>query len=350
MQSELTYHRLPTTDRVSEDVNKGGKFLEILDARIEQYVGQLKEFEIRAAASGADGAKLIAEIIAMNDSVLAACAEFEKAVPYEADAIRDARIRFREKTGPILTKSNFISHARTWPRGHQGDYQILESAYRNMSSSSGIGYYLDRYCLQTTLCVAVRERKNTLQDILKAEMAARTGPRILDVACGSCRDLFEIAADVEKTGARVTCVDFDSEALEFAANRMAIANSASELITYRKYNAFKMINHERNLKEFGSQDLIYSVGFFDYLKDDMLIRLLGALYELLSPGGRLIASFKDCKNYNPQFYRWMVDWDGFFLRTEEDCREIIQKAGIPSGSVAFQRDKTEVIMFFTATR
>jgi hypothetical protein len=46
----------------------------------------------------------------------------------------------------------------------------------------------------------------------------------------------------------------------------------------------------------------------------------------------------------------MVDWDGHLLRTEEDCCEILAKAGIPSTSLAFQRDKSEVIMFFTATK
>jgi 2-polyprenyl-3-methyl-5-hydroxy-6-metoxy-1,4-benzoquinol methylase len=207
---------------------------------------------------------LVAEIIGLNDAILASCEQFEKSLPYDIDAVKNARIHFRKKTDSILSKSNFINHARTWPRGHQGDYQILESAYRNMPSSGGIGYYLDRYCLQTTLCAAVRERKNTLEDLLQAELAARTAPKILDVACGSCRDVFEISADIEKAAAAVTCVDFDSEALEFAADRMSYAKTAAEMVTYRKYNAFKMINHERNLKEFGSQDVIYSVGFFDY--------------------------------------------------------------------------------------
>ena len=54
-------------------------------------------------------------------------------------------------------------------------------------------------------------------------------------------------------------------------------------------------------KEFGMKDIIYSIGFFDYLPDEFLVKLLSSLYLLLKPGGKLIASFKDANRYRPKF-------------------------------------------------
>ena len=73
---------------------------------------------------------------------MVACQSFERHVS-DKNIIRDAQIRFREKTNPILSKSYFINRARTWPQGYQGDYKMLENIYRNTPLSDGIGYYLD---------------------------------------------------------------------------------------------------------------------------------------------------------------------------------------------------------------
>lgn len=319
------------------------------DRKIEDYVKQLRIMEGRSDRLGVHDPRLLVDLVQLNDGMLAECTDFERQLSDESE-ISAARVLFRQRTHDILGKSGFISHARTWPRGHQGDHMILEYAYRNMPISGGIGYYLDLYCLQTTLCDAVRHRKDALEELLRRELNSIREPRVLDIACGSCRDVFELAPDITQSNAHVICLDFDADALDFSANRLALSGIRDGQLEFRQYNAFRMINHERNLKEFGSQDLIYSVGFFDYLQDEVLIRLFSALYRLLNPGGKLIMSFKDTKRYSAAFYHWMVDWNGFSQRTEEDCWLLMHKAGIPAGSIEFSRDRSEVIMFFTASR
>ena len=121
-------------------------------------------------------------------------------------------------------------------------------------------------------------------------------------------------------------------------------------VAFRQYNALKMVNAQRNLREFGRQDVIYSVGFFDYLADEVLVRLLAAMYELLTPGGLLITSFKDRDRYGSQYYHWMVDWDGFLQRTEDESRDLLRRAGIPEGAVTTLRDASQVIIFYNAAK
>lgn len=320
----------------------------LFNQRTEDYIIKLNELEERASAPH-DTETLMNDITRINDVMLERCLEFEKNFPPDAVQLKEARTAFRLKTNPVLAKGNFINHARIWPKGHPGDYMILEQAYRNTPMSEGIGYYLDKYCLSATLCTAVRGRKALLREFLQAELGNRSRPSILDVACGSCREIFEISPDIEQSGAKITCIDFDSEALDFAANRISYAGISDQL-EFRKYNAFKMVNHERNIKEFGMQDVIYSVGFFDYIEDETLVRMLGSLYKLLNPGGTLITSFKDCRRYATSFYHWMVDWSAFYQRTEEDCRRLLERVGIPFEKIYFKRDRSGVIMFFNATR
>ncbi len=112
-------------------------------------------------------------------------------------------------------KAIFINRCRTWPQGHQGDYMTLELAYKNTPMSEGIGAYLDKYMLSMKLRVGVRERIVKMRELLKQELISRSNPKVLDVACGSCREVFELAPEIKASGAKFTCVDLDPAALDF---------------------------------------------------------------------------------------------------------------------------------------
>jgi extracellular factor (EF) 3-hydroxypalmitic acid methyl ester biosynthesis protein len=321
-----------------------------LSAAVARFIRRLEDIESQYSLSQTNADLLTAATTVAMTEMHRACEEFEQRVGHDAMVIRHAQAAFREKTRRVFSASHFISYARIWPRGFPGDYKILEYAYQNTARSEGIGRFLDEYCLATTLSRAVRERKEALKDILKIELKQRKKAAILDVACGSCREIFELSAEITQAEAKVICIDFDVEALTFASNLLSGAGLVPDLVEFRKYNALKMVSHERNVKEFGMRDVIYSVGLFDYLQDDVLIRLLASLYELLNPQGRLIASFKDSRTYRTQFYHWTVDWSAFYQRTEEDCRRLFEQAGIPRHAIQFRRDRSGVIMFFIATK
>lgn len=282
------------------------------------------------------------------DSACIACEAFEKQIK-DQNIIREVQVRFREKTNPILAKSYCINRVRTWPQGYQGDYKTLEGIYRNTPLSEGIGYYLDLWGFNVPLAVAVRNRIKKLGMILKDELNHRTYPSVMNIACGSCREVFELASEIELSGAKFTCIDLDDDALSFSANRLSfttISPLTSNQVILRKYNAVRMFDHEMNLKEFGMQDLIYSVGFFDYLPSDFLANLFRSLYALLKPGGKLIASFKDAARYRYQEYHWIFDWDGFLQRTEYDFRNILSNAGILDRVIRETREESGIIVFY----
>ena len=332
--------------RIGIELN--GKHVQTLDEATDVFLGKLQEVENQCTRPGADGGKLLKATREAIDDMLACCKEFEQ-VTRDIEIIKDARIRFRIKTDHILSKSYCINRARTWPQGQQGDYKTLEVAYKNTPLSEGIGYYLDYYLLNSSLGTAVRGRLEKLEDILRDELRKRKKLSVLNIASGSCREVFALSSDIEASGARFTCIDIDNDALDFAAKRLSYTNISplsSNLVKFRKYNALRMFDHELNMEEFGPQDIIYSVGFFDYLQSEFLAKLFKVLYSLLSPGGKLIASFKDAEQYRHQDYHWLVDWDGFLQRTEKDFMKIFSDAAIPLSRISLSREESGVIVFY----
>ena len=324
-------------------------YVEALDAKIAKYMLALGDLEVRCSMPDANKETLLDEITMLNDTILEACAQFEEGVN-DPLALKQAQVYFREKTHPILSKSYAINRCRTWPQGQQGDFMTLELAYKNMPMSDGIGYYLDKYTQATTLGVGVRERIVKMRSLLKEELVSRGNPKVLDVACGSCREVFELAPEIKASGAKFTCVDLDPAALEFALDRFAYAGLTEEHTELIQYNALRMFDLETAKNEFGMQDLIYSIGFFDYLPDEFLVKLLCSLYQMLNPGGKLIASFKDAERYRSQLFHWLVDWDGFLQRKEKDFARIMQDADIPSSAISMSRVDSGSIVFYSITK
>jgi SAM-dependent methyltransferase len=314
-----------------------------------EYIQKLEDFELRCSRAGAEHGKLLAEITELNDDMMKACEEFERSAS-DISAIKAARVEFRERTNPILSKSHLINRTRTWPQGHQGDFQTLEMAYKNSAMSHGIGYFLDKYMLSSALTQGVRERIIALREMLKSELNVRSNPRVLDVACGSCREIFELASEIKTSGAKFIALDLDEDALSYSLDRLTLAGLSKDQVELRKYNALRLFDTETAVVEFEKQDIIYSVGYFDYLPDDFLIKMLSSLYKLLNPGGKLIASFKDVKRYNPQIFHWLANWDGFLQRTMDDFERILNCAQIPGSALSIQRVDSGSIVFYVAVQ
>jgi extracellular factor (EF) 3-hydroxypalmitic acid methyl ester biosynthesis protein len=349
MDNELKYEVNAEQDALWSVGEEQEKYTLILGQAIERYMEELRTLERRIAGDQADDEVILRDIMTLNDTVLKVCAQFEAEVKDES-VIKATRSYFRKRTHPFLSKSYAINRIRTWPQGYQGDYKTLETAYRNTPMSDGIGYYLDKYILDWPLAHALRGRLEKLTELLQAELSTRQNLKVLDIACGSCREVSMLVPDIKQSKAKFTCIDLDGDALDFAVKRFAPADLASEQMTVTKYNALRMFDHDIAKAEFGPQDVIYSVGYFDYLPDDFLVKMLRSLYQLLKKDGKLIAAFKDADRYRAQEYHWIADWDGFLQRRVKDFERILGEAGIPVDKMTMTRDRTGVIVFYSSTK
>ncbi len=340
--------RTPLEEQVYTDEQKkkeDSAWCDMLDMETERFLSTMEDLEKSLLNETVKQEFVLKKthdaIYGMVDTIV----KFEGAVQ-DRELVSRNRKEFINRTHCMFSKSYFMNHARIWPKGYQGDYKILEGIYRNIPLSQGIGYFMDYHFLQATLAKACRGRLAKSKEILGAEFMKRETPRFLDLGCGSSRDLFEMAEEIKKSGASLTCVDIDEDALLFSLNRLSFAG-LDDQVKFRKYNVGRMINRERNLREFGPQDIIYSAGVFNYLPDDIIPKLIGSLYELLSPGGRLIIAFEDASLYVPQEYQWIINWDGLLQRTQTDCHSFFKAAGFLNEKLKTDRDETGVIMVCT---
>ncbi|NOY39029.1 MAG: methyltransferase domain-containing protein [Nitrospirae bacterium] len=320
------------------------RWIDYIENATEELIERFQVLEEAIHSQSVDSDKIPEILKQISDDFLFKAERFESEIK-DISVIKHYRADFHQKTNHIFSKGYLYNRARTWPQGYHGDYKTLETAYRNIPLSDGIGHYLDLAALDSTLAVAVRNRIIKLQNILKDELINRSGPAILNIACGSCRELVEIAPEILKSKAQILCVDNDEDALSFSYSRL-YHTGALPHIEFRKHNALRMFDYELTLKDFGTRDIIYSAGFFDYLPSDFLVKMFKTFYKLLNPGGKLIAPFKDVRRYRPQDYHWLTDWDGFLQRKEEDFREIIKQAGIPESAITESREESGVIIFY----
>ena len=327
---------------------KRGEYAGLLDAATAKFNNEMAAIEYQCTV-GSESPEAIQKLIRETiDEMIQACEDFESKV-VDRDVIRAARTSFREKTDWIFSKGYCVNRARVWPQGSQGDYKTLEIAYKNMPLSGGIGYHLDRVMLDLPLGHAVRARIRKLEAMLKDELVKRREPAILNIACGACRELVGIVPEIIDSGAKVVCIDNDNDALDYAQSRLANAG-LHENIEFYKYNALRLFDYEIGMEDYGKQDIIYSVGLFDYLPSDFLVKTFSTLYKMLNSGGRFIPAFKDAQRYRSQYYHWLVDWDGFLQRKEEDFKKILADAGIPPSSIEEVRDETGIIVFYLVTK
>jgi len=344
-----------TSDQTQRSVAGGDFFTavpvereETIERAQEHFVRQLEQIELAVDAGEKEGQAVLESIAEAINSMLDHAERFERQTG-DPECVREMRTVFHRGTHALFKKSYLLNRARTWPNGYQGDHKMLETVYRNIPLSEGLGYYLDLYALNTTLASGVRNRLQILTDILREEIGCRTCPRVLNIGCGSSRELFDLIPEIVRSHARITCLDSDEDALFFSQNRLSYSEAVSQ-ISFRKYNALRLFDAETALNDVGKQDIIYSAGLFDYLDSDFLTKVLSTLYGLLNEGGKLIAPFKDAERYRASEYHWMSDWDGFRQRTPKDFLNVLVTAGIPSANIACRRDETGAIIFYTITK
>ncbi len=335
--------------KISEkEVREGTeRYRTLLDDATDEFIRWLEQIEKRCSPERDE--KILDDIKQAIDDMMNFCKEFEEKAGYDRKELKKIISRFHRDTNPVLSKSYCIKRTRIWPQGYQGDYKTLETIYRNTPCSEGLGYYLDLWALDTPLGHAVRNRIKRLEDILREEIKKRFRPGVLNVASGSCRELIAIANEILENEASIICIDNDNDALNYAETRLR-SIGIDEHIDFRKYNALRMFDDDTNLIEFGRQDIIYSVGLFDYLPDEFLIKLLSALYNLLDTEGTLIAAFKDADRYRSQEYHWILNWDGFLRRNERDFRNILSLAGIPERAIEEEREESGLIIFYRISK
>ncbi len=277
---------------------------------------------------------------------------FEKAIP---DEILNKRLKklFRQITKDDFCKSKLIRHGIEKPQGYPGDYQIVEAMYVNkVLTTSGVGHYLDKYFLTNAYVQAVRDRKDSMRLFLTdfINSSQLKSLKILNLACGSSRDVFELLSENSFAEKEVglTLLDQDRDALEFSSKRLKkIKNNIN--IKYVVSDFVKFLKLELSAKK-NTYNMIYSIGLADYLPDSILGLMFKFGFELLDNGGQLVIAHKNTFHFKSPISDWGADWK-FIERTKADLSGLIKKyLGDNKYRLSFVRIPNQLIFYVIVTK
>lgn len=327
------------------------------DSAVRKYQNQLTEIEsLQEKIGGEFNQDLQGLINDSTDEIEAACHNFETNCYGSPTELKGIKTEFRKAISPWYSKSYLMTRATTKPRGFPGDFMLLERIYDNvpvLDSSQGIGMYLDRWFLDSHLALAVRNRKDYMRNLLVSRLNERKDRafNILNLASGPCREWQELPSSLNLKNVKLTCVDIDQEALDYLrTNLNELEESGLELVTANE-NIIKMAlrKKEETEKKYGLQDLVYSIGLFDYLPDSMLAKVISRSYDLLKENGSMVLAFKDREKYQTTRYDWLTDWN-FQPRNEQTATEFLEKNGFKHDQMNVSRELLNTIIFYEITK
>ena len=259
------------------------------------------------------------------------------------------KTHFRKIASSWAYKGLIVKRALDKPQGYPGDYLVLDAIYDSQSPSHGIGFCSDRYFFNDNYCIAVRNRLEQIKGILKDFIASNppdTEARILNIACGSVRELRDLLSEnhlsLTRQKVHITCFDQDREALDFSKRKLEelIQNPPVEFV---QGNVLKFLGREISSPRY---HLIYTLGLADYLPDRVLKKLLAAWVGLLEPKGTLVITHKDIEKSDPAAPDWFCDWN-FYSRNETQVRDLLSPLLSADIHLTVEREPTNQIMFFT---
>jgi SAM-dependent methyltransferase len=226
------------------------------------------------------------------------------------------------------------------PRGYSGDAQLLDYVYcdphvaESVANASEIGKSLYSHTKNAPSCVAARERRDLLTRYVD-DIATRGGAQteILAVAAGHLREANRSTALQEGRLKRWIALDQDPQSVGLIARDFrgtaveAVDGSVRTLLTR---------GHR-----LGKFDFIYASGLYDYLAQQVAVKLTRTCLQMLKPNGTfLFANFAE-GNPDAGYRETFMDW-ALLLRSQTDMWNII--------NASVDRNSVEARVFFGENR
>ncbi len=261
----------------------------------------------------------------------------------------------RRNLHEMFMRSPSAYRANTKPFGYPGDYEVMRFLYEKPFE----GQTLFAKAVSLTFdgiapSRAVRHRKDLMKRQLRGLIESLRRPvRILALACGPAQELLELFQELPDLPAQVEIVLFDQDkgALAYAYRRLKPVFDLWErqVKVIYLHDSIKRLLRDANLfADFGSFDLVYSVGLFDYLRPSTAVGLARNLVARLGEGGRALIANMVPENPGRWFMEHHLDW-WLIYRTRQEMLEIAGRAA-PGAHLQILEEESGVNPFVEITR
>lgn len=265
------------------------------------------------------------------------------------------RSYIKRQLHPVVLCAPFIYRTYQKPLGYAGDYEMVNMMLRDpYQGSSMFAKMINSLFLHTAPVIAHRNRVTYLTQRLADETrrVASFGrkARVFNLGCGPAKEVQDfLIQDQLSDMASLTLLDFNDETLRHTSQILEDIK-----MRYRRKTPVEAVKKSVHqiLKESarpsmdllpGSYDYVYCAGLFDYLSDRICKRLMNIFYDLLAPGGLLLATNVDPSNPSRNWMEYVLDWH-LIYRDQRLLRQLVPEAA-PADSFSVKSDATGVNVF-----
>jgi len=168
---------------------------------------------------------------------------------------------------------------------------------------------------------------------------------IANLGCGSAYEVYDyLRIGHLPRPVSFTLIDQDERALSHAyehAYREVVRHAGRAKVQCLQASFAQLLRAGALFQTLPAQDVIYSLGLYDYLSHRRARALTHDLYAKVVPGGKLIiANVKQGRETCQWPLEFVTDWS-LIYRTEEDMRAMI--AGLDVANVTIEEDATKCV-------
>jgi extracellular factor (EF) 3-hydroxypalmitic acid methyl ester biosynthesis protein len=252
---------------------------------------------------------------------------------------------------PLVLCSPFAYRTFHKPLGYAGDYEMVNMLLRDAREGASLfAKLLNCWFIAQPPARAHRNRIEYLtgkltEETLRVSAKGRSA-QIFNLGCGPAAEVQRfIGESAVADRAKFMMLDFNEETLRFANTVLSESKQRHQRkteIQLVKKSVMQILKTGSRAVP-GAQDFIYCAGLFDYLPDRICKELLSILYDMLAPGGVLLATNVDCSNPIRNMLDYLLEWH-LIYRTGAQMRTFAPEAA-EANSVSVQADPTSVNVF-----
>lgn len=129
----------------------------------------------------------------------------------------EAHVVWREEIPDAVSTQTCQGYVYSQPRGYAGDFEIIERIYQQWRSPNPALVKWDDYFHDQAAPQAVRNRKKYFVDWVVAKERILGGElRVLNIASGSARDVFDYFNANPESRVRIECIEQDPNAIAYS--------------------------------------------------------------------------------------------------------------------------------------
>jgi extracellular factor (EF) 3-hydroxypalmitic acid methyl ester biosynthesis protein len=256
---------------------------------------------------------------------------------------------------PIISCAPFFFRSWQKPLGYAGDYEMVNMMVRSpYEGTSMFAKMVNSFFLNTPPVVAHRNRIEHMSNLLAAEArrCAGLGQRfkVFNLGCGPAQEIQRfLREDALSDHTEFVLLDFNQETIDFAARTLqdcrARSGRTTEIRTVLKsvHQILKEAGRPGGDLARGSYQMVYCAGLFDYLSERVCKRLMNIFYDLLAPGGLLLATNVEASRPFRLCMEHLMEWH-LVCRDQSEMRLLLPDEA-PPDQVQLVAEATGVNLF-----